>query len=191
MRGRGAVDRLKAFWEQPVANTEEATKAWVDGLANETDRAVIIVCTTIVEDALSAAIKARMPHLTSGEIKGLFGLDRAFGTFSRLIDVAYALQIIRQRERDSCHLLRELRNAAAHAQVHLDFDTPEIADVMRAFAGAELPNDRKLRRTGFIVLVATLAEIITHGVQAAFDRTAKWTEEVRAELHSSPNKPPK
>lgn len=189
MRGAGAVARLKAFYRQMLDDTPEAAQQWMDELAKETDRTVIILCSTLVEDALAKAIKAKMPHLSPAEMEKLFDFDRAFGTFSRLIDVAHALQIIRSRERDSCHLLREMRNAAAHAQSHLDFSTPQIVDVMQAFAGADIPETPALRRLGFIGLAATLSEIITYGVQEAFNRTSKWTEEAGVELHTSKNIP--
>ena len=124
-----AVRALKKFAR---ANWIEVDESFGDTLANETDRGVIILTATAVEDVLEYALQARMVDLNSDERARIFDADAPLGSFSARIRMAHALGIIDREQRAMCDLIRDMRNACAHSRRALSFRNKELRNVLFA-----------------------------------------------------------
>lgn len=125
-----SITALKAYISSDNKNTDEI----FDGLEGETDRAAIIIASAFVEDSLWNVLDA---HSRSGMSKAqeneIWGSQGVIGTFSAKIKVAYAFGWIDERTKRQLNILREMRNACAHAQMPVTFKTKELADVCDQF----------------------------------------------------------
>jgi DNA-binding MltR family transcriptional regulator len=95
------------------------------------DRAVALTVTALLEQFLEAAISTHL-EINEDEVRQLFDDDRdgPLSTFSRKIAMGYALGVYDSSMKSVLNLIRQIRNAFAHAKVHLDFDTPEIRAIV-------------------------------------------------------------
>lgn len=91
----------------------------------ESDRAVVILQASMVENALEIALRKVLKQ----EVPGLFDYDGPMGTLANRIKVGYALGIFGATTRGDLNLIRELRNQFAHCRNPLSFDMPVVADV--------------------------------------------------------------
>jgi hypothetical protein len=103
--------------------------AFLSEMNGESDRAVAIVCGTLVEDGLAIALRRIMLPLSRDDDDRLFGPDMPLGTFSAKVKLAYAMNVIEADARRDLDNIRCLRNAFAHAQIPLHFDMPEVSAV--------------------------------------------------------------
>ncbi|NBB17003.1 hypothetical protein GVN21_16680 [Caulobacter sp. SLTY] len=181
MRGEKAIKRLKQAIS-PDPSQEVQDGAWEE-LSGESDRATIILAATMVEDRLKAVLQARMAHLTNDQRDRLFAFNGPLGAFSAMIDIAYGFELIRREERDSAHIVRELRNAAAHSRKPITFAMPEVWDVVSALIGdsANSVGGKIERKAVFIVVCGSVAIAIEDGPDAAAVILRKLIDQVRRE----------
>jgi DNA-binding MltR family transcriptional regulator len=108
----------------------------------ESDRGLVILSATGIEDILEWAITAKMPNLIIDEAfrPQLFGPEKPLGSFSSKIAMAYALGIIDKPTRGRIDLIREMRNACAHARLPLSFARPELMAVAKKVLEPMLPH---------------------------------------------------
>ena len=99
--------------------------AEIDG---ESDRAVALIRSALVEAALERALLNRMRPLNSADRRRLFGLDAPLSSFAGKTAIAYAIRLIGSSTRDDLDCVREIRNAFAHTIIYIDFSTKEVAD---------------------------------------------------------------
>ena len=177
--------RLKKLSEPKTFDLDPA--AFAQTISSESDRGAIILAVTAIDDALRIRLANKFDSTTSGDEKALFGFNGAAGTFSSRILLAKALGIIEAGTQRRIDLLRNLRNACAHAQNELTFDSPvvrEVVEYMTLTADppiAELPRFRV--RDAFISMCLILASSIrTAGTyQEAFDRIRPIVEPLARE----------
>lgn len=100
----------------------------VQHLHGESDRAMIILEAAYLEDAILEELMRRMPSLNSAERARIFDVQGPAGTMSARIWLAQGLGIINRQRRRQFETIKEMRNAAAHAQGPVSFDVPEIRD---------------------------------------------------------------
>jgi hypothetical protein len=93
----------------------------VRDLQDESDRGAIILAATGIEDMLEFEILKRLPNLEHDEPtrKRMFEQDGQLSSFSKKIEMAYAMGIIDKDYRKKIDLVREIRNACAHARMPL------------------------------------------------------------------------
>jgi hypothetical protein len=98
-------------------------------LANENDRAVILVAGTSLELGLEWAITSRLRKpINDKEDAKLFGENSGlFDSFSSKLWAAYFLKIIGPTVRGDMDIVRRMRNFAAHNLDPISFAMPEIA----------------------------------------------------------------
>jgi hypothetical protein len=101
------------------------------------DRGVAILIAANVENILQTAIETRI-KINDGEYNSLFGFDSPIGTFENKIRIAYALEIIGKGTRDNIIYIKAIRNAFAHTQKPVTFETKEIKDVCDLLTVPEL-----------------------------------------------------
>ncbi|NJO35360.1 MAG: hypothetical protein HC869_22005, partial [Rhodospirillales bacterium] len=104
-------------------------------LTHTPDRTIAIVLSTIVEHALERAlcthfVISKQEHL--GLFHGQGDEDAPLHSFASKIALGYALGIYEQRCRTELRWIKNIRNAFAHSEQHLAFDTPDVALMVKA-----------------------------------------------------------
>lgn len=154
---------LKRLAAQPF--TVETLPAIMDSLKNESDRAVVIISSSIIEEELGNLIKRIMLQLSNDDEQKIFGFDGPAGTFSNRILLAFTLGLIDTNDRRKLDILRQMRNACAHSRVPLTFSTPELLDVARLLLPKAHRNEiegAQLRAT-FILFCSLLLLVLIGG----------------------------
>lgn len=91
------------------------------------DRSCAIVLGAALDAELEEQIQSRMVELEAAEIKGLFGEGSPLGSFAAKVKIGYAFGVFGPRTRSDLDLIRQIRNAFAHARRPITFDTSEVA----------------------------------------------------------------
>lgn len=107
--------------------------------SKEGDRASAIVAGAMLDDALARSIAAR---LVPAPNKDRDFLNGPLATFSSRIDTAYQLGLVSEFLHRDLHLIRKIRNDAAHAHRDFSFDEPKTRDRVRALERASDYNKR-------------------------------------------------
>jgi DNA-binding MltR family transcriptional regulator len=178
-----SIQNLRAYYNQPVKTMD--LEHLLGSLQTESDRTAIVVCASILDDALVEMIKQqRMQRRTEKELKALrlFTYDGPLGSFSVRINAAYALSLIDEPTRAELQDLREMRNACAHSPKPISLETPELVAVyLRLFRpehGSLLelrdePTQKNLRAA----LDFKFLELIWAILLGTKERAAKWLTE--------------
>jgi len=109
------------------------------------DRAVAILASALVEDALEGAILASLSPLSKEDRASLFEGDGPLSTFSAKIRVGFALSIFGAITRADLNCMRDVRNAFAHARVSLKFTTHEVTVACKSFMRARFAKKASAR----------------------------------------------
>lgn len=91
------------------------------------DRSTAIVLGAGLEAEIEDELKRRMVDLEVADIEGLFGEGSPLGDFAAKIKIGFAFGVFGPRTRNDLNLIRQIRNAFAHARRPITFTTPEIA----------------------------------------------------------------
>lgn len=164
--GREAIIKaLKAHSRPPI--TQNAVDAFIDSMAGESDRGLIIIAASLVEDALVQTIEDRLAPLNRKERDALFDFNGPMGTFSSRIKVAQALSIISRETRKHIEMIREMRNACAHSPNRLTFADEAIRQAVFSMFVHQIEPTRKnepgYARVMFNLMVVLLTSIIIAG----------------------------
>lgn len=110
-------------------------RALLDGIENPShsiasrDRYIAIVASGAVEHALRLAIERHLAtDLTEGERANLF--RQPLGNFASRITMARALGVVNAEQTVELNRIRDIRNAFAHTIEALNFDAPEVTDLL-------------------------------------------------------------
>lgn len=91
----------------------------------KSDRAAAIIAASFLEDSLRFLLERRCVQLSKREYSELF--DRGpLSSFEAMIKIGFAFDFYRNLVRDDLDIIRQIRNAFAHAMVPLSFDTPQV-----------------------------------------------------------------
>jgi hypothetical protein len=123
--GREAIlTELRALSKVRVKSVE--IEGHIARLRSESDRGVMILAGSLVEDALLTVLE-RTVYCPNRELREtIYGHEGPLGTFSRRIDFTLALRLIPKETAQRMHTIRFIRNTAAHAHVDFDFNTPQV-----------------------------------------------------------------
>lgn len=128
-----AIAALKKLLQTPI--TASGREHGYHVMFEESDRAAIILLGSMVDTSLSTYIGQKFKSLNSDEKKELFRFEAPLGSFSNRIKFAQALGMATRTERRMLDTIREMRNAAAHANARVDFETVAIvAGVVSMFS---------------------------------------------------------
>jgi hypothetical protein len=86
----------------------------------ESDRGVMILAATMINDALITELGRTMPRLNCKIRGAMFGNDGPLSTFSKRIICAEAFGLISSDVAKQMDVIRKIRNAAAHAHAPVD-----------------------------------------------------------------------
>lgn len=117
----------------------DALAGMLSEVKNETDRSLALVVSAWLDDALEHYIKSTMVD-DAETLKNLFATDRALGTFSAKINLAYALGLIPKVTASDLHSIRDMRNRFAHERGPITFADQSMKDRCRALAIIESVN---------------------------------------------------
>ncbi len=169
----------------------------MNSLANESDRAVLIVCASLLEEALTEAIAAKLRKMSNTEFRDmkLFEPHGLVSGFGQKIDIAYAMEVI---DRPMWRLLdhvRLIRNCCAHAfrAINLD-DVPVFRtacetifrDEWRAILPETFQQSPASLRQAIIGECTAITLVIKHGREAASATLRELMKEVHDEMRQPP-----
>jgi hypothetical protein len=128
------IRNLKEYSKRRLRNAETESDELIADYSVESDRGAIILASTTIEDVLEVKITERLPTLIHDDAarKKMFENDGTLATFSKKIEMAYALGIIDNDYRKKIDLIREIRNACAHARFPLSLEKKELQDACKA-----------------------------------------------------------
>lgn len=160
----------------------------MDSLKSESDRAMMIISGSLLEDELQGRIKHALVPLSKDDSKRFFGIDGLAGTFSSKILMSFSLGLIDAHTRDLLEIIRELRNACAHSRVPVSFDTPEVQKAAHLLFPHELRGsaDRQKIRAQFLMVCSLLLTIIVSGKsEQSLKRIKTGIDRVYAKVNDS------
>lgn len=124
------VDALRKLTTKP-ATAEHQEEYDRQTSAKADDRSFCLLLSSMLENDLDRAIDAWFGEQTPELRKNLYLQDGPLGNFSRKIVMAGALKIIGLTTQKNFTLIRNVRNAFAHAKIPITFNTTEVSAVCR------------------------------------------------------------
>jgi DNA-binding MltR family transcriptional regulator len=124
-----ALKALKAL-SKGVRSPDEF-HALFGSLNHQTDNAVALICSALLEEATEQLLLNHMVKMNSDTRSELFRGTGPLATLSARTKLAFALVIIGPVYKHNLELLREVRNAIAHARKPISFQTPEVTAVCK------------------------------------------------------------
>jgi hypothetical protein len=189
MSHESVIASLKKLIKQDLISV--APQDHAHHVMNESDRASIILCASVVEDMLVHRLQVLMPSINSDERDRLFNFEGPCGSFSNRIRMAQALSIIDRPTRKQIDIIKEMRNVAAHSHAPVDFGTPEIKEAAAALfppnARQEIVNWQPRRvRAGFSSLVLGIANALAAGKVVDVEAFWEWLRHQKLQRKALP-----
>lgn len=161
----GSVTTLRQSYRGKLALPD--TETFISELSGESDRAAVILASSLLDDLLANAIAMKMPFdILVGDMEDLFRLGGPLDSFSSRTSIACTFGIIEAETYKQLAILREMRNACAHSKHRIDFKTPILANVAQHFFKyGSIPEEiaSKNMKMAFTLEVAFLAMVLSHG----------------------------
>lgn len=123
----------------PAAKTMEpanqnSAKYWSDFLlkefAKETDRAAVILTTSLIENALTTLLQSYLAPVSERNDEFFEGANAPLSTFSSKIQLAYRLSLLSNHFANDLNLIRKLRNEFAHNVHGSNLDAGKAKDYL-------------------------------------------------------------
>lgn len=102
---------------------------------NESDRSVIIIAVSYIENYLEHILKKRF--ITHKLVDSLFEGYAPITTLSAKIDIAFSIGLISEEIHSELHLLRRIRNISAHDDTKVDFSNIKIKNLCSNLSSAK------------------------------------------------------
>lgn len=129
---------------QPPTTCEEIIQRrdeLFEALSKESDRGVVLISASFLEEALEALLRARFSirHPKSkSSIKPLFDFFGPLSTFSAKVKICYAMDLIGKWMYGDLDIVRKLRNEFAHSAGVARFDLPAAVRLTERLKAADL-----------------------------------------------------
>jgi hypothetical protein len=101
-----------------------------DMLADESDRGLVVILVSIIEDILLHRLLREFRALTPAMQKDLTRAGGLLNNFDHRIKLAQAMGLIHEDTIGALQVLKAMRNACAHSRKHIGFFTPELRSAM-------------------------------------------------------------
>jgi hypothetical protein len=126
---------LKEYARKRLTDLETEGPELIANYSTESDRGAIILAATNLEDLLEDKITEKLPGLIGNETarKKIFEHDGLISSFSKKIEMAYAMGIIDADYKKKIDLAREIRNACAHCRFPLSLKQKQLLGACKAF----------------------------------------------------------
>jgi hypothetical protein len=173
---------MVAKLSRQLPSTEEHSEI-SEEILNGSDRSVAIILASEVERFLEAAILARFTYVE--DEKKLICDDGPLATFSRKIQLGYAMGLYNSELRDDLNQIRNVRNDFAHSQLPICFNTPSVKDRCLTLKGDPETGDSLIFRWGLnrglvdiLVLYDGPDKAARYRFIAACNRVSEWLHRV-------------
>lgn len=177
------LQQLKNYCEETWDH--EAWRLADDDLENESDRGLVILSATRIEDALKHRLKEAMPNMDKKLDDELFGPMKPLSSFSSQIHMVYALDIVDKDEWRKLNYIREIRNRCAHSDKHLSFARKELRNAAKLIVPDNVkpyaPNnfdDQTAARYAFLGIASYFVLLIHCGRVDAVRSIRRYAKEV-------------
>jgi Mannitol repressor len=144
---------------------EELELVTKESIHSESDRAMALMNSSLVESALQVFIRNNLVPMGAEERESLFERDGPLSSFSKLIRVSFAFGVIDEEMKRNFNIVRELRNAFAHSRTFVTFETPAIANACAQLSPwfthfEDTPHDKDHPRTKYLGTSTRLSVVI-------------------------------
>lgn len=129
----------------------------LEELNTESDRGMMLLIATQLEDALAHYITLKLPGMTKSEHEGFLGPEGPAGAFGVKIKLALGMGILNRRAYDALEIVRHIRNAGAHSIRPVTFDTPIIREAVISVASPDLADQMQSANAEVIRLIFRMA----------------------------------
>lgn len=110
------------------------TDAEADKYVEESDRGMVVIFGSVTEDLLEERILQNFVELERDRLKQMTR-QGVLNSWANKISLALGLGIIDENEAELLEVLKTMRNSCAHSRMNIDFDTPELREVLRILLG--------------------------------------------------------
>lgn len=120
-----ALRKLSTPW-----TTAEEVEASLSAVNDESDRGMLLLVATQLEDILTHYVSEKLDGLTIEEREGFLGPEGPAGAFGVKIKLAIGMKIIDRPTYEALEMIRCIRNASAHALHPVTLETPIIKEAI-------------------------------------------------------------
>ncbi len=110
-------------------------------MADESDRGVVVILESLIEDVLLERLLERFQDLTPAQSKNLVRPGGLLNNFEHRIALAHAMGMIDADTVEMLQTVKDVRNACAHSRLDIGFRTPELRDTLALLFEAEAAQD--------------------------------------------------
>ncbi len=125
---KAAIGKLRALLASD-GESEHFIQFAQEAYKQKSDRAAALVIVANTDNALQYGLSRRLA--VAYEDDRLFGNGSPMDTFDKKIRMAVALRLIGPETENNLQIVKQIRNAFAHSNIHLTFKTQEIASLCR------------------------------------------------------------
>jgi DNA-binding MltR family transcriptional regulator len=134
-------------------------------LQGQTHRGAAIIAGSFLDKLLELVIERRLLALSGEEIsenqrKALFGRMAPLSTFSAKIEIGFGIGLFNASAYSNFEMIRDVRNKFAHQLAAIDFDHPEIAEIVNNPSRSPVIRDGGPPRDEFLLAFALLAGML-------------------------------
>ncbi|MFF2322056.1 hypothetical protein ACFVTJ_13465 [Agrobacterium sp. NPDC058088] len=123
-------DRRDARWKAFIEAINEEANAG-------TDRGLVLVCGSMIDEALGELLETFLiDHKDAREL--LNGANKPLKGLSNRINIAFALGLLRTVDRTALHVIRDIRNEAAHEITFRLSNTKHLSRLEAAYKEANI-----------------------------------------------------
>jgi DNA-binding MltR family transcriptional regulator len=128
-------------------------------ISTSSPRGAAMVAAAFLDEFLMKLLLHHMEIISDAEVSALFDPDRPLGSFSSRIKLARALGICGPKTAHDLNLMRAIRNAFAHGLRKMNFETPEVRQLLHSLHVVHdvEPGKRRRARTLFFEATAMLS----------------------------------
>ena len=98
----------------------------LDEFENESDRAIVILVVSIIDESLTTILKSKLIPIPSSKDSLFDNATAPISTFSSKIDLSFRIGLISPRMCKDIHLIRKIRNSLAHDIYGCNFDNGSV-----------------------------------------------------------------
>jgi hypothetical protein len=126
----GSVKSLRKYSKERILDLNAA--GLQAELMGESDRASVILLSSLLEEALTFRIsKCLCFEPNDEEYDKIFRFEGPLGTFSARMEIACVFGYIDDRSYNQLNMVREMRNACAHSKQALTFSNQTLVNVVK------------------------------------------------------------
>jgi hypothetical protein len=123
------LEALASYQKRGAVLTNGADLAQM--LRPESDRGVVIILASFVEDALLERVLATFGPLTTAQRKNLTRPGSPLNSAAAVAHLASAMKLIKDHQFHMLETLRHMRNACAHSRLPINFGTEELREALK------------------------------------------------------------